>query len=177
MLHIRRPTLHDLNECAQLDASYTTQHVWQMSLHVDGNDIQVHFRLVHLPRQLAVQTPPPPENLLKCWQRGDCLYSAREGHTIVGYIHLIPDAESGIGLIHRHVVLPQFRRKGIGAALLQHTLQWAREHRLRSLLTMLSTRNHPAIAFYLAHGFVFSGYSEDFYSDESIKLHFSRSVL
>ncbi len=77
MLYIHRPTLHDLNECARLDASYLTQHVWQMTMHINNTDMQVSFHLISLPRETHIAAAVADDNLLRFWQRGDCLLSAR----------------------------------------------------------------------------------------------------
>lgn len=175
-IHIRRSTLHDLNDCLTLDASYDTQRVWQMNLLVKNNRIQVDFNLVHLPRLVNIQVPAGSENLLKCWQRGDCLLSARKKHTVIGFLHMIPDTPTKVGFIHRHVVDPEFRGQGIGSLLLTHALKWARDHKLRSVVISLSTKNHPASTFYLDRGFVFSGFSEETHGEHRIHLQFARGV-
>ncbi|HEY51864.1 MAG TPA: GNAT family N-acetyltransferase [Caldilineae bacterium] len=175
-IYIRRSTLHDLNECLTLDASYDTQRVWQMNLDVKDNRILIDFNLVHLPRLVNIRVPPGSENLLRCWQRGDCLLSARRKHTVVGFLHMIPDTPTKVGFIHRHVVEPEFRGQGIGTMLLNHALKWARDHKLRSLVISLSTKNHPASAFYLNRGFVFNGFSEETHGDRRIQLQFARGV-
>ncbi len=174
MIYIRRPTLHDLNECAKLDASFTTNKVWQMSLHHDAGRIQVQFHLVHLPRPMTIPTPPEDRDLTKAWQRGDGLYAARRGNNILGYIHLEVNHEMKTGRIRRHVVAPEFRQQGVGQALLERALEWGRERKLRGIEVALSTKNHPAIEFYLAHGFVFTGFSERLWGSQEILMHFSR---
>ncbi|HHB90845.1 MAG TPA: GNAT family N-acetyltransferase [Anaerolineae bacterium] len=174
MIYIRRPTLHDLNECARLDASFTTHKVWQMHLQVDEGRIQVHFHRVHLPRAMKVPVPPEARDMTKAWQRGDGIYAARRGNTILGYIHIEVDQETKTGYIHRHVVAPEFRRQGVGTALLERAVEWCRERRLQGIEVALSTKNHPAIEFYLARGFVFTGFSEHLWDSQEILMHFSR---
>jgi GNAT superfamily N-acetyltransferase len=175
-IHIRRSTLHDLNDCLTLDASYDTQRVWQMNLQVRSNRIQIDFSQVYLPRVVNIQVPSGSENLLRCWQRGDCVLSARRKHTVVGFLHMIPDTPTKVGYIHRHVVDPEHRGQGIGSMLLNHAMQWARDHKLHSVVVSLNTKNHPASAFYLNRGFVFSGFSEETHGDHRIQLQFARGV-
>jgi len=174
VIYIRRPTLHDLNECARLDASFTTTKVWQMSLQADSGRIQVQFHLVHLPRPMTVPTPPEDRDLTKAWQRGDGIYAARRGNKILGYIHLEVDREMKTGHIRRHVVAPEFRGQGVGVALLERVVEWGRERKLRGIEVALSTKNHPAIEFYLTHDFAFTGFSEHLWGGQEILMHFSR---
>jgi ribosomal protein S18 acetylase RimI-like enzyme len=176
VIYIRRPTLHDLNECAKLDATFSTQKVWQMHLQSEAGRIQMQFNLVHLPRSMTIATPPEDRDLTKAWQRGDGIYAARRNNKILGYIHVMVQPEEKIGYIRRHVVAPEFRHQGVGKALLNRALEWGRERKLRSLEIDLSTKNHPAIEFYLAHGFVFTGFSERLWGRQEIMMHFSRVV-
>ena len=176
MVQIRRPTLHDLNECALLDPSYVTHRVWQMHLDVEPNDIQILFQLVSLPRPLTVECPPEREVLTKYWQRGDCMLTAREDHGIVGFLHMVPDLGTQIGLLRTHVVAAEHRRQGIGDALLRQAMQWGRDRNLRSLRVQVTTKNHPAVSFYMTHGFLFSGFTERLYSDQEILLDLARTM-
>ncbi len=177
MIYIRRPTLHDLNECAKLDASYATRKVWQMHMQsAEAGRIQVQFNLVHLPRAMTVPTPPEDRDLTKAWQRGDGIYAARRGNVILGYIHIIIQPNEKIGRIVRHVVAPEHRQQGVGAALLDRAIEWGRDRKLRSFEVSLSTKNHPAIEFYLAHEFAFTGFSERLWGRQEIVMHFSRVV-
>jgi GNAT superfamily N-acetyltransferase len=171
---VRRPTLHDLNECARLDASYTTTKVWQMSLQADMGRMQAQFHLVHLPRPMTVRVPPESRDLTRVWQSGDGIYAARRGNKILGYIHIELDPESRSGRIRRHVVAPEFRQQGVGVRLLNRAMEWCRERNLWGLEVALSTKNHPAIEFYLNHGFVFTGFSERLWGNQEILMIFSR---
>lgn len=174
MLFIRRPTLHDLNDCAKLDASYTTQRVWQLNLGVEPNDIAIHLHLVQLPRPINVPADPMGDNLLRYWQRGDCMLSARQDRDVVGFIHLF--TEPGMALIQHHIVQPDYRRQGVGAKLLAQAMQWGQDRNLRSIMVQVSTKNYPAISFYLNHGFSFCGFNERFYADHEITLDLARTI-
>ncbi len=174
MIYIRRPTLHDLNACAKLDASFTTRHVWQMSLQTDSDRLQVQFHRVRLPRPMTVPSPPEEGNLANAWQRGEGMFVARQGNDILGYIHLAIDPQQKIGYIRRHVVAPAHRRQGIGTGLLDRAMEWGRERKLRGYEVELSTKNNPAIEFYLAQGFLFTGFSERLWGWQEILMRFSR---
>lgn len=176
MVHITRPTLHGLNDCALLDASYTTQRVWQLGLRVEADDIQASFHLVHLPRPITLNDLAADEDLTRFWQRGDCLLAARLQNETAGFLHLVPDPETRVGVIRRHVVATAWRRQKVGSALFERALEWGRERHLRGVIVTLSTKNYPAISFYLAHGFSFSGFNEHFFGNRDITLDFARTL-
>lgn len=54
-------------------------------------------------------------------------------------------------------VAPEVRREGIGSALIDAVVQWARTHGLIRLLLDVGETNTPAIALYTRKGFVPSG--------------------
>ncbi|MEO0563786.1 MAG: GNAT family N-acetyltransferase [Chloroflexota bacterium] len=58
-----------------------------------------------------------------------------------------------VGFINDMAVLPQFQRRGVGAALIQATMQRARSLRLDALYVNRNRANDQARAFYRATGF------------------------
>jgi RimJ/RimL family protein N-acetyltransferase len=70
----------------------------------------------------------------------------------------------------RHVVVlgidvaPEYRKKGIGGALLTRMTDWARQHRvIRRVELTVFAHNERAINLYLKHGFVIEGLSKEAY--------------
>ena len=55
-------------------------------------------------------------------------------------------------------VAPEARRHGIGSALVDAVVQWARAQGLRRMLLDVAEANAPAIAFYTSEGFVPTGH-------------------
>jgi ribosomal protein S18 acetylase RimI-like enzyme len=55
------------------------------------------------------------------------------------------------------------RRRGLGRALVQASVEHAREARLRSVGLHVSVNNHPAIALYEGEGFSIAATLRDFY--------------
>jgi GNAT superfamily N-acetyltransferase len=54
-------------------------------------------------------------------------------------------------------VAPEMRRRGVGAALVDAVIDWARSRGLKRLLLKVSDRNAPAIALYTQKGFTANG--------------------
>ncbi len=63
------------------------------------------------------------------------------------------------------VVAEEFRRRGIGTALLDAVIAWSREHGGLHLELEVRVSNHPAIALYERHGFVRDGVRRSYYRD------------
>jgi ribosomal-protein-alanine N-acetyltransferase len=62
------------------------------------------------------------------------------------------------------VVIPTFRRQGIGRALLEAAARAARVRGARRLFLEVAAENEPALALYRANGFVAVGRRKDYYA-------------
>ena len=86
---------------------------------------------------------------------------AVQGETILGYINLLHVMDEGyIGNVAVH---PDYRRNGIGAALVKAMLK--RSEELELLFATLEVRdsNEPAINLYASHGFESVGRRKGYY--------------
>lgn len=113
--------------------------------------------IASLRRAVFIQEQSVPEALE--WEERDAgcdWFLARSaGEGAIGIARLVPEGLTGlppgIGVIGRMAVLPGWRRRGVGSALLLAALARARLRRLRQLVLHAQLQ---AQAFYLRHGFV-----------------------
>ncbi len=61
------------------------------------------------------------------------------------------------------VVNPEFRETGLGRALLESGIQWARENNFPGIMLETQDDNVPACTLYQKYGFVLSGFDRDVY--------------
>jgi ribosomal protein S18 acetylase RimI-like enzyme len=61
------------------------------------------------------------------------------------------------------VVNPEFRGSGIGCALLEQGIQWARENDFPGVMLETQNDNVPACTLYQKYGFVLSGFDHNVY--------------
>ena len=61
------------------------------------------------------------------------------------------------------VVNPEYRGTGIGRALLEHGIQWARENNFPGVMLETQDDNVPACTLYQKYGFVLSGFDSSVY--------------
>lgn len=175
-MHIYRADLRDLTGCLQLDASYETEHVWQITQQQEGGQVVTRFQVTKLPRAMQVQYPGWSEALLAHQQRGDLILVAAAATQVHGYIDQETQPDQTLAWIHHLVVGPDHRRQGIGSALLARGLQHARQQALSQAMTAVQSKNYPAIQFLQKHGFRFSGYNERYYRSRDIALYFVRGL-
>jgi ribosomal protein S18 acetylase RimI-like enzyme len=172
-MHIYRADLRDLAACLALDGSYETERVWQLSQNEGPAEIQAQFRLVNLPRRTRVAYPSWGEALLAHQQRGDLILVAAAASEVRGYIDVQYQPEQGLAWIHHLIVAPAARRCGTGNALVNRAMSDARAQGFANCLTVVQSKNAPAIEFLQRNGFAFCGYNERYYRNQDIGLFFA----
>lgn len=94
--------------------------------------------------------------------RDGTIASHRNG-TIAGYIgcwHIVDE-----GHITNIAVHPNFRRHGIGKALIEELMGYARSQKIESLTLEVRVTNEPAIKLYQHYGFKSAGVRPKYYQD------------
>ena len=86
---------------------------------------------------------------------------AVQGEMILGFINMLHVMDEGY--IANVAVHPDYRRNGIGAALVQSILRRAEELELLFATLEVRDSNMPAIALYSAHGFEEVGRRKGYY--------------
>ncbi len=173
---VRPAELVDLKACLDMDHSYVTDHVWQMEESERSGEITVTFRTAKLPRSMRVRYPKDYDNLLQDWQRGECFLVAEEDGDVRGYLDMSVHPWNLTGWINHLTVDKDFRRQGIGTALITKAIAWARQHGLARVMLELQTKNYPAICFCQKNGFAFCGFNDRYYTNQDIALFFARSI-
>jgi predicted GNAT family N-acyltransferase len=88
----------------------------------------------------------------------DWFLARSEGAGVLGIARLVPEGltglSAGVGVVGRMAVLPDWRRRGVGSALLRAALARARQRHMRQVVLHAQTQ---ALAFYQRHGFVPQG--------------------
>ena len=86
------------------------------------------------------------------------MFLACEGNAVRGSIYGLRDAESSTsGRVGGSWVEPSYRRRGIGDALLQAVISWARAQRFERLRLWAPAGSTAALAFYRQAGFSETG--------------------
>ncbi len=173
---LRLATLADLNACLELDHTAVTDHVWQMRLQEDEEQVRVRFEAVRLPRLMRVGYPRDLDQLVEDWQRGEGFFAAEVDGLVRGYADVLARPWQGAAQIVNLAVERDARRRGVGTALVQQARRWAVEQGLRTLLAEATTKNYPALCFYRQLGFRFCGFNDHYYANRDIALFFAQTL-
>lgn len=172
-LTIRPAISSDVPELMAFDHSYSTDHVWQMEYRRLPEEVSAVFRQVRLPRPMRVTYPRDASRLADEWTRHAALLVAEAGGTRRGYLALAAGTAPGSGWITDLVVSLRDRRRGIGARLVGAAWEWCRPRGFCRLFIEMQSKNYPALCLARKLGFVFAGYSDQYYPSQDIALFFS----
>lgn len=175
-IEVRQFSQLDLNELVRIDHSYHTDYVWQMEMKEDEHSLGVQFRESRLPRSMRVDYPYPDGRLAEIWKKKAMVLTATADHEVAGYLAMDLDGARPAALITDLAVARRFRRKGIGASLLQGAAIALRQQGVSRLQMAIQTKNHPAISLAKAQGYEFCGYSDKYFPNLDIALFFSGRV-
>lgn len=145
---------HDLNRC---DASFTVTS--KLVPHVaDGVP---DYTIVSVPPYVK-HYPPPEEHTTFLAQRDKGIFFARVDGTLAGQIILFKNW-NGYAYIDDLAVNPTFRRRGVGRALIDQAVSWAKARNLPGIMLETQNINVAACLFYARCGFVLGGYDRFLY--------------
>ncbi len=173
---VREALASDLPQCQGLDHAYETDYVWQMEFHEENGRISIAFRTARLPRTMRVVYPRGPDTLEAVWERHDCFLVAEDDGRILGYLTMREIISRSTAWVEDLVVGSEWRRRGVGSALLAAAERWAYERGLQRITLETQTKNYPAICFCQKHGMVFCGYNDRYYPNQDIAVFFCREL-
>jgi GNAT superfamily N-acetyltransferase len=168
----------DIPACLELDHTYQTEYVWQMTTFEEPGSWQISFKRERLPRVIDITYPADEARLVACVPDDHCFVVAasRETGDIFGYLTMRCQPAHRIALIQDLVVARPYRGGGIGSRLLNVARTWAREHELAQLTAELQTKNVPGINFCLQAGFTFCGFNDRYFLNRDIAVFFTQPL-
>lgn len=177
-LVVRDATLADIESCMELDMSYHTEHVWQMTMREELHEINITLRKQRLPRPLDAEHITDMERLRHTLDKAHCYIVIVESttSTVIGYLSMRTDPTYKLAYIHDVVVDMPYRRQKMGARLINIAQLWANEHQLKRIIMEVPTTNYPTIEFAKAHGFTFSGFNDQYLPNQEIALFFTLAL-
>jgi ribosomal protein S18 acetylase RimI-like enzyme len=175
-LIVRALALADLAPLAEIDHSYHTDYVWQMELNSGKSEVEVSFREVRLPRSMRVEYPRDISYLVEGWRDRPGFFVAEYEGEPIGYINLSIADNPNLIYILDLVVIPRFRRRGVGITLIQAGQAWAEKEKSTHLILGVQSKNYPGICLANKLGFEFCGYNDHYYANQDIAIFFAKRI-
>lgn len=173
-----RPALeNDLPYLVKVEHSYQSMFVWQMDRTIQDGQININFRQIRLPRTARMDySGSRPVLNEENWPRYLAVLVATVAQIPVGYICLSDQFNSKAVWITDWAVREDYRRQGIGTALVLAAQEWGGEHGFRKVVLEMQSKNHPAVQLARKLGYEFCGYNDHYFANQDIALFFSRSL-
>jgi len=176
-VEIRPAEIDDLSYMVQMEHSYQSLYVWQMDRVVEEGQITIHFRQTRLPRPVRVDYVGINPLLNKeNWSRYQAVLVGCVSQVPVGYIGLSDQFAPKTLWVTDCVVHEEYRRQGIGTALVLAAQEWGAQNGFRKSIIEMQSKNHPAIQMARKLGYEFCGYNDHYFLNQDIALFFSRAL-
>ena len=120
-----------------------------------------HIKDIAKLESLCFSEPWSEEGILEAYRLGTRFFVAETGKMLIGYIGIKAVVDEGY--ITNIAVFPEFRRKGVAAALLNKVFDYAKEKRLSFVSLEVRPSNNAAVSLYQKTGFKEEGRRKDFY--------------
>ncbi|HZY44394.1 MAG TPA: GNAT family N-acetyltransferase [Anaerolineae bacterium] len=172
---IRPLVSHDLPHLQNIDANFTSDRFLDVRKSVDGFSItwQLIERPLNPPFVSTDYNIPDTEieELADRLRTNDGLYLAVEDEDkLIAFLDMPREHWRNAALISNLYVDQKFRRRGVGAELINRAVHYAQENSIRAIWLETQSNNYPACQFYRSRGFEVCGLDDHFYSNEDMAL-------
>lgn len=168
----------DIPKCIALDNTYQTEHVWQLNVREETNEIHISLRKQRLPRPLDAKHQLLADHLKIALEQKHCFIVLVESvsDTLLGYVCMRVDATHHVAYLQDIVIDKPYRRQGLGSRLINVAHLWANEKKLNHIIFEIPTTNNPCIEFAKTHRFEYCGFNDQYLPDQEIALFYSLSL-
>lgn len=174
-MHFRPLVLQDLPLLHTIDANFCSDRFLDVRKSSEG--FNVTWQLIERPLDppfISTDYNIPAyelEELADRLQKNDGLYLAGEDDgRLIAFLDMPRERWRNTALISNLYVEQKFRRRGIGAELINRAAAWAKEQNIRAIWLETQSNNFPACQFYRVCGFELCGIDDHFYSNEDITI-------
>lgn len=171
---IRQAVSPDIEYLSKFEHCVKSDCVWQMSQLMNDGQIQTVFNETHLPREMRVSYPHSPDTLESRWKNYSIILVACVDKAPVGYVSISGLYSPDMVWVNDLVVDEIWRRNGIATSLFHAARDWGLARKYQRITLEMSSKNFPAISLAKKSGFEFTGYNDNYFSNNDIALFFSR---
>lgn len=122
-----------------------------------------HIKEIAKLEKICFSTPWSENALLEAFSNGTKFFVAEKGDKVLGYIGISCVIDEGY--ITNVAVFPEYRRQGVGKALIERVFSLARDEALSFVSLEVRESNIPAISLYHSLGFKQEGKRKNFYTN------------
>ena len=124
-----------------------------------------HIKDIANLEKVCFSTPWSAETIADAYKTGTKFFVAIKDKKVLGYVGISAIIDEGY--ITNIAVFPEYRKMGVGTALLEYLFDFAKEKELSFISLEVRQSNSNAIALYKKLGFLEEGKRKNFYSSPS----------
>lgn len=121
-----------------------------------------HIKDIAELEKICFSTPWSEETILSAYKTGTRFFVAEKNGIVLGYVGISAILDEGY--ITNVAVFPEYRKQGVGTALLEKLFKFALENGLSFISLEVRESNQKAISLYEKLGFVLEGRRKNFYT-------------
>ncbi len=175
-IEIQLANMVDYPLIRKIDLGFESNYVWKSQIDDDLDAYTIVLQKIKLPKTIHVPFQAGDETALENMVKRNEVFVARYEKQVIGFVHLDRDLVNNRIEIKTGGVKPEYRRKGIGTAILNGIQEMARQNEIARIVMTVQAKNDPAIRFLMSKGYQFCGYQEFFFPNLEIALFFSKNI-
>lgn len=170
---IRSMTLSDVPRLVEVQARFSSNSV--LRVEKTGTGLFVEWRLTEVPLPKPFDKGDSydfddheRENIMRRLHKKNTLLEVAVDlatNRIVGVLDVAEEEWNNTAFIWNIMIDERARGQGIGRRFIDHTIEWARQKKLRAIMLETQTNNVPACRFYSHMGFHLTGIHDSFYGN------------
>ncbi len=121
-----------------------------------------HIKEIAKLEKVCFSTPWSEESIKTAYQNGTRFFVCEKEGEVLGYVGLSAILDEGY--ITNIAVFPEYRKMGVGSAILQYLFNFAKENSLSFISLEVRVSNNSAISLYEKFGFKTEGRRKNFYT-------------
>ncbi len=169
----------DMSDCPlikKIDLDFESNYVWKSQIVDDLDSYSIVFQKIKLPKTISVPFQAGDAFAVEMMVKRQEVFVTRYENQMIGFVHLERDIINNRILIKIGGVKPEYRRKGIGTAMLSGIQSLAQQNAIGRVVFTVQAKNDPAIRFLMSKGYQFCGYQEFYFPNLEIALFFSKNI-
>lgn len=124
-----------------------------------------HIKEISRLEKVCFSTPWSEENLVTAYENGTKFFVCEKENQVLGYVGLSAIIDEGY--ITNIAVFPEYRKMGVGSALINYLFDFAKKNALVFISLEVRVSNQNAISLYEKFGFKAEGKRKNFYTAPS----------
>ncbi|MBE6777349.1 MAG: ribosomal-protein-alanine N-acetyltransferase [Ruminococcaceae bacterium] len=122
-----------------------------------------HIKEIAKLEKICFSTPWSENAIKDAFETGTKFFIATKDNKVLGYVGISAIIDEGY--ITNIAVFPDYRKQGVGSALLNHLFDFAKDNALYFISLEVRESNFTAISLYEKYGFKTEGKRKNFYTN------------